>query len=234
MSQSQVEIPPPMTTVCHISPGHHNKITKLVGRRCTIDCYLNNIPSTALWDTGAQVSLVSAEWLHHNLPELVIHPVSELVQYEQDLDLRAANGTTIPFEGWVEMEIQMKTPETSLQMSFPALVTKDQLQQPIIGYNVIEMAIQLSGGDASGIVGRAIKSLEPARAEKLVNLMQTNDPGDISIKSGRNDVTIPSHSNTGVRCQTHLRLKEKMSVLFEPTVKTQSPSGRVGSKSDPR
>ena len=215
-----------MTTVCHISPGHHNKITKLVGRRCTIDCHLNNIPSTVLWDTGAQVSLVSTEWLHHNLPELVIHPVSELVQYEQDLDLRAANGTTIPFEGWVEMEIQMKTPETSLQMSFPALVTKDQLQQPIIGYNVIEMAIQLSGGDASSIVGRAIKSLEPARAKKLVNLMQTNDPEDISIiKSGRNDVTIPRHSNTGVRCQTHLGLKEKMTVLFEPAVETQLPEG---------
>lgn len=203
-----------MPTVCHISPRHHHKITKLVGRRCTIDCYLNDVPSTVLWDTGAQVSLVSTTWLRHNLPGIVLHPISELVQYEQDLDLRAANGTTIPFDGWVELELQMKTLETSLQLSFPALVTSDQLQQPIIGYNVIQMVVQLSGGDASSIVGEAIKSLEPTRAQKLVNLIQTNDPEEISIiKSGRNDVTIPSHSNTGVPCQTCWTVREDDTTL---------------------
>ena len=41
--------------VSHLTPGQHQKVVKLVGRRCTVDCTLNGKTAEVLWDTGAQL-----------------------------------------------------------------------------------------------------------------------------------------------------------------------------------
>ena len=55
--------------------------------------------TTALWDTGAQVSITLHEWVKENLGDITINPLEELVG--TNLQLKAANGTTIPYLGWV-------------------------------------------------------------------------------------------------------------------------------------
>ena len=47
----------------HLTPKQHTKITNLVGNRCTVNCQLGGKTAQALWDTGAQVSLVSKQFL---------------------------------------------------------------------------------------------------------------------------------------------------------------------------
>ena len=56
-------------------------------------CNFNKHPTTALWDTGAQVSLVSQEWLDNNLPDIPIRPLKEVLEGEP-LKLSAANGAS--------------------------------------------------------------------------------------------------------------------------------------------
>ena len=45
--------------VNHLTPKQTSKIAKLVGKRCLISCKMNGKETDALFDTGAQVSIVS-------------------------------------------------------------------------------------------------------------------------------------------------------------------------------
>ena len=49
------------TFVNHLTPSKYTKIAKFVRRRCTERCLLNDIESQVLWDTGAQLSILSRE-----------------------------------------------------------------------------------------------------------------------------------------------------------------------------
>jgi len=52
----------------YLHPKQRIAITNLVGRRCAVECLLDSIQSEALWDTGAQVSVVSSQWVQQYIP----------------------------------------------------------------------------------------------------------------------------------------------------------------------
>ena len=60
--------------------------------------------------------------------------ISELNDCE--LDVTAANGTFIPYKGFVELTFELKTEQDAILVPF--LVTTDDILLPLIGYNVIE------------------------------------------------------------------------------------------------
>ncbi len=78
------------------------KTASLVGRRCMVQCSLGGVNTSVLWDTGSQVSIVETEWKKRHLPDAEVRPVRELLE-EGELNLTAANGTSIPYEGWMEI-----------------------------------------------------------------------------------------------------------------------------------
>ena len=49
----------PSNVVTHLTPKLSSQIAKLVGNRCTIECELSESSVEALWDTDAQVSIIS-------------------------------------------------------------------------------------------------------------------------------------------------------------------------------
>ena len=65
--------------VSHLTPNQHGKVAKLVGRRCMVQCVINNVQTEALWDTGAQVSIVSKDWIAENLPTAESRQMDELL-----------------------------------------------------------------------------------------------------------------------------------------------------------
>ena len=73
------------------------KIAKLIGGKCFIKCHLNGARTEALYDTGAQVTIISEDWRQRNLPDSTMLPISDLL--EGELSLNAANGTEITFPG---------------------------------------------------------------------------------------------------------------------------------------
>ena len=52
----------------HLTPKQHVAVAKLVGKKCKVSCVLDGVEVEALWDTGAQVSIVSKTWLREHLP----------------------------------------------------------------------------------------------------------------------------------------------------------------------
>ena len=107
-----------------------------MGRPCNFNVYLNGKQVNALWDTGAQVSIGSNKWLKRNFPSIEVKNVSEILGDGQDLTIAAANGTDIPFLGFVELKFELGKTDSSVIL--PMLVTRDEIEQPLIGFNVIE------------------------------------------------------------------------------------------------
>ena len=65
--------------VSHLSPQEHAQVVRLVGRKCTVKCVLNGVEADALWDTGAQVSIISRSWSKRCLPGCDIRNMTELL-----------------------------------------------------------------------------------------------------------------------------------------------------------
>ncbi|XP_038123133.1 uncharacterized protein LOC119771336 [Cyprinodon tularosa] len=112
------------------------KTAKLIGRRNLVQCNIGGVPVTALWDTGSQVSIVDLNWKKEHLPDADVRSVSELLE-EGMLDLSAANGTEIPYEGWVGVEFSL-TENRDSELLVPFLVSSQPIAKPIVGFNVIE------------------------------------------------------------------------------------------------
>ena len=109
-------------------------MVRLVGRKCTVKCSLNEL---RLFDTGAQVSIILHGWIKQSLPHCDVREIAELLGMN-GLDLKAANGTDLPYNGWVELTFSPIAENPELNIKVPFLVAKDSLEMPIVGFNVIE------------------------------------------------------------------------------------------------
>ena len=78
-----------------LTPKEEIKLVKLVGRKCVVNCCLEGKETKVLWDTGAEVALISRTWLDENFPEKPIKDVSELLGHE--LFLKVANNCSWSF-----------------------------------------------------------------------------------------------------------------------------------------
>ena len=110
----------------HLTPKENEKLISLVGRRCTVTGKINGKTVDVLWDTGAQVSIVSAKFLKENFPNRNIKDASEL----SNCDLTK----------WVDLNFQVGESEYALPVPF--LVTNENVELPLVGFNVIEHLIK--------------------------------------------------------------------------------------------
>ena len=138
--------------VTHLSAKQQLKISSLVGKKCEVACQLGKTESIVLWDTGSQVSILSDKFLRENFPNLKLHELSEILDEDCDLKLMAANNTPVPYIGYVEIEFELLNENSVDALSVPLLVSKADITNPIIGYNVIEEVIkQMSKGNTTDV-----------------------------------------------------------------------------------
>ena len=109
------------------------KVVSLVGEKCSVRCKLNGVSCNALWDTGAEVSLISAKWLERNNVPYIVKQVEDLLG--SDLKVRAVGQREIPYLGYAEIMFEIN----NYSVLVPFLVSDEELVQPLIGYNVIKV-----------------------------------------------------------------------------------------------
>ena len=124
--------------ISHLTPKEHERLINLAGRRCTVKGKLNRKTIKILWDTRAQVSIISVGFLEDNFRNVVIRDVGEL--FNCDLTLTATNGNSIPYKGWVELDFQIGDSENIIPVPF--LVANEKFKLPLLGFNVIEYLIK--------------------------------------------------------------------------------------------
>ena len=142
---------------------------KTCWKRCTIDCKLDGILTQALWDTGAQVYIIAEHFLRRHFPNAKLKNISELLDCE--LDLTAANGTPIPYKGFIELTFKLKDEQDPIFVPF--LITTEDISLPLDGYNVIELCVKT--GITSPELECGFPSLTRDNVNVLFDIIDTSD-----------------------------------------------------------
>lgn len=201
-----------------------------------VQCHIDNVPVEALWDTGAQASLINNDWRKQHLPHSSVRPLSELLG-EEPLVALAANGSEIPYDGWVEIEFYLDCdthPERTLLV--PMLVSSDPnvAEQPIIGFNVIEQVVgkwtkrQQKSHNIQKI--SRIFSVSVKTAKSMLTLLQTADPSQSvgTVRTGKRGIRLAAEQITTAYVHAHVGDQfAEQGLLFVPDKLSQLPEGLV-------
>lgn len=203
--------------VSHSTPSEHAKVIGLVGKKCMVKCLLNDCECD-LWDTGAQVSIISVELLQQHLGQVAIRQLSELL--DTNLNLTAVNGTKLPYIGWVEVRVKLtslSSDSSQEELLVPFPVTSEKLDCPILGYNVIEELVS-QNQNPKPIIYKSFPGKDKTKLDALVNFIQSSSSDAIcKVRPGRKEVIIPKDSTVAVSCRANTGpVHRQTPVLFEP------------------
>ena len=214
----------------HITARQQERIVKLVGRKCVVDCYLDDKLTEALWDTGAQVSIVSEDFLESQLPTVQRRDIKQLLGTEGSVSVQAANGTDIPYGGWVEIGFRL-TNENETEIRVPFLVTKENIEQRIIGFNVIELMVRNTESKEDdvllGRMSRSFKMSTSGDMQALISLISTTKSDELClVKSTKKPHIVPAGETVHLPCRANTGpIHQKTPVIFEPDELATWPSG---------
>ena len=189
------------------------RLIGLVGEKPMVKCQIGGKSSEALWDTGAQVSMVDKIWLGKNHPTAEVDSLEEFLEGD-NLHLFTANNSRVSVEGVVTLDVKMG----GFSVPVPFVVSESRVTQPIIGYNVIKHLI-FEGGEESGeLLRMSCPGILDKNIEAVVNLIRNEVPREDVVTTAK-DVVIPANCRFKVKCRTGYRASEpEESVLFSPSV----------------
>ncbi len=208
----------------HLTPTEKTNLVKIVGKRCLVNCSLEGKAVKALWDTGAQVSLVSDKFLKQHFSKMTVRDVSELIDCQ--LTLNAANGTQIPYKGWVELKLTLKNEQSPITVPF--LVTNNSsIDFPLIGFNAIEACVK-TGLTETGLEN-AFPTLSPINVNLLCQFLESERETDVcSVKTTKKQHVLKSGQTSQIPCRlNHGPIESKTYVLFQPEDSPELPEGLV-------
>ena len=193
-----------------VPPKDKEIIAQLVGKQCTIKGRINGMDTECLWDTGSQVALIGKQWILQNIAgDVKIRPLEEMLG--PTINLEAAGGSKITYEGYVQMKFGTKSQEIMV----PFLVTTETINRPIIGYNVISRLTQSDANIIRDIVGDEMD--EPV-VVSLIDVLTSQESATLSaVRMRKQAVVIKAGQTQVVPCQIDsLSIEKPMTVLFDP------------------
>ncbi|MCH2405040.1 MAG: hypothetical protein MK200_02450, partial [Nitrosopumilus sp.] len=204
-----------------------------MGEKCTISCSLDGEKHEVLWDTGAEVALISQKWLDENIPGKEIQNVTQLLG--QELFLKVANNSNLEYKGYTEIILQMS--DVSEPLLVPFLVTDEEISMPMVGYNVIEEVvkgeIQNQNPKILEMLGGAFLEISSKKIEGLINMIQKKTSCDevenlADVKVGNKDIVIPKGMSMKMKCISHCGpVLNDIPVIFQPDVKLELQSDLI-------
>ena len=194
--------------VFELSPKTKSKVCKLVGDKCLVNVVMDQVEQQVLWDTGAQVSLVDEKWVEANRLDKKVRPLQEL--FDRDLVIKSASGDELVHTGWIDMNVSIKSDKQGV--SVPFLVTKVELDKPILGFNVIREFMNDTD------VHYIFPSHDNETINQVMRVLRVEQVDDIGkVKVGKQKVVIPSGSSKTIKCIVHTGVeKGTMIALFVP------------------
>ena len=141
-----------------------------------------------------------------------------------DLALTAANGSTIPYEGCVELNFQVG--ESNSVLPVPFLIAHEIVELPLVGYNVIEHLIKSNELECDGISSSFI-SMGVSQAPALIEFINSVTRDELCpVKTRKSDVILPREQSVKISCRVNTGpLGKSTPVLFEADEHGQWPSG---------
>ncbi len=162
------------------------RAAQLIGRKCMLSRWLNGVLTEMLLDTGAQVSMVGKIWVEKFLQNVSIKNIEDLLSDTQ-FHITAANGTVIPFVGWIEVLCELKSNgHEDLAIHVPMLVSNCCNDNPLLGFNVIEELIRVNSDQPNSTENLTIllseaMNVRQSIANKIVSVVaQLKDSEEMS------------------------------------------------------
>lgn len=223
--------------VDYLSAKQGKRLIQLIGKRKMVKCTFEGVPVTALWNTGAQATVINDKWRAEHLPKSTIRAIDELLG-PVPLNGLAANQTEIPFMGWIPVEFKLSESDTaSASLLVPVLVSSDPnvAENPIIGFNVIEEVINeqlkqqqnaTANDSTTGMVSSAF-DIDAGTAKTFIQIMHAHQSSNegITVRTGKSKVVLHPGEATTVKCRTHTQTEKDMVMLFCPKMDTDLPEG---------
>ena len=193
-------------------PQTKSKLIDLVGQRCTVKCKLNGVESTVLWDTGAEVSLISVQWLQDRNIPYKINSVEALLG--GSLRLQAVGKRDIPYMGYAEIQFEMGEQKVEV----PFLVSGEELIQPLIGYNVIKVLAGESHNDLRQSLADGL-TIDDSCLDSLIHELTVEESDMLcNVVTGKEDKIIPAGQTAIIGCKINsCQFNKKTPVIFEPS-----------------
>ena len=143
------------------------------------------------------------------------------------IDLKAANGSEIPYLGFVELDLKLTSTDISNSTEtwrVPFLVTgTDQESFVIIGLNMLEEIMTESDGnkDLKKILINSVPTLKSSKVGAFVNLIKTKQQQNEDLASvkicSKNYIILPEGSISQIKCKTNICVVDShLPVMFEP------------------
>ena len=146
--------------------------------------------------------------------------------------MKTANGTSLPYEDWVEVDCKLIGTDHNYGVKIPFLVSKDVLDLPIIGYNVIKKITQNSVDNFEqppylDVLSSSFVGVDRGNIEALVDFIKAEKPTELSeIKTTMKDTVISPNQSVRASCHVSIGpIAERIPVLFEPNPKWPWPDG---------
>ena len=194
------------------------KMVKLLGEKPMLKCYYGGKAVTVLWDTGSMVSMVDRRWLDKHFPGQKIYSVEEFLGSK--LHLHAANSTTIKFDGVVILNFSLKEGEEGFMV--PVLVSSETIENPILGYNVIEdLILNGSAEQKQALESSLVTEKHGFTLDPLVALIENRSKSDDSLTEVKlpKSVKVPAGHRIQVKCRAKVQAAEDGQVVyFSPLV----------------
>ena len=113
-----------------------NQIDHLIGNSSEVEVSINGIPTLALLDTGSTVSTISYTFYKTHLSDHHIHSIDNM------FNLRCANGSELPYSGYIEAEVDSPGLPASQSQPCLFLIVDDTVYHDkipiIIGTNIMQ------------------------------------------------------------------------------------------------
>ncbi|KAK0153522.1 hypothetical protein N1851_004783 [Merluccius polli] len=193
-----------------------------------VACSVNGVPHQMLLDSGAQVTIVGRAWVEEALPNVKIQPLESLLA-RQPLEISAANGTKVPYDGWAEIDLQIGSmSEGQVTIRVPVLISKN-CTCSLLGSNVIAEMIKENAEqfDITAILKEAL-SVTDSTAEALVSALETTlsaeTTAQCNVRVGKKGMTIPAGQICEVRCRVR-GYSGGGTLLFQPRLENSCSEG---------
>ncbi|KAL7889568.1 hypothetical protein AOLI_G00018260 [Acnodon oligacanthus] len=119
---------------------------QVIGIKFLVSCVINGVKTRMLLATGAQVSVIGKAVGEVHVTRSTSQVFGQFAG--EPLYVTAANGSHIPFNGWIEADLEILSRDQSrCSTRVPFVVSKSCLDCPFLGINVIGELIK-GNGDA--------------------------------------------------------------------------------------
>ena len=200
----------------NLTPKEQKTLIGLIEKQNFVKLYMNDKPVDTLWDTGANINIISKEYVYDLFPNVVIKNLHDILSDTDKLLVRWGNQEILPYEGYVELEASLDNDTPANEILVPFLITPERSHYPILGTNAIEHISK--NYQSNDLASECLPGKSKNVIESLVNFIHAEKPQELSnVKTPKHHVTIPAGEQVSVKCNMdRVVFEEKIPVAFEP------------------